>query len=231
MEFVNRENGIFRTLNRLAECVDFVVVGGYVVSGSGQHRFSVDCDVVIPKKGLSQTEAVLERYGYEKDVEKKGFDETYAGEFIRYKKKVGALPVTFDLLVESLVCRNTGASWSFDYIKKQAVETNIGGIEASAKCKVPQKELMIAFKIHSARRTDVRDIVMLLENSDLKKVLTHLRRGNIDMLKKQVNRIIMMLNDERLIDSLKGVFTLTVDVRKRIADAKEKMAFLQKALD
>jgi hypothetical protein len=230
MEFVSRENEIFRTLKGLAEQVDFVVVGGYAVTGLGKHRFSVDCDVVIPKKGMSQTETVLERYGYEKDVEKKGIDETYAGEFIRYKKKMGELPVTFDLLVESLVCRTSGASWSFDYIEKHAVETNIGGIEASAKCRVPEKELMVAFKIHSGRRTDVRDIVVLLENSDLNKVLTHLRRGHIDALKKQVDSITTMLNDEKLVDSLKGVFTLTVDVRKRIADAQEKMASLQKAL-
>ena len=98
MEFVSRENEIFRTLNGLAEQVDFVVVGGYAVSGSGQHRFSVDCDVVIPKSGMGQTETVLERYGYEKDVEKKGFNETYAGEFVRYKKKMGELPVTCGLL-------------------------------------------------------------------------------------------------------------------------------------
>jgi hypothetical protein len=231
MAFVNRENEIFRMLNGLAEEeVDFVVVGGYAVSGLGKHRFSVDCDVVISKTELEDTETVLERWGYENDVGKKGFDETYSGEFVRYKKKVGELPVTFDLLVGSLVCRTTGASWSFDYIKKHAVKTNIGGIEATAKCSVPEKELMIAFKIHSARRTDVRDIVMLIENSDVDKVLTHLRRGKIEVLKKQVNDIIEMLNDEKLVDSLKGVFTLTIDVRKQIVNARKKMENLSKEL-
>jgi len=89
---------------------------------------------------------------------------------------------------------------------------------------------MIAFKIHSARRTDVRDTVMLMENSDRGKVLTHLRRGKAEILKKQVNDIIEMLNDEKLVDSLKGVFTLTIDVRKQIVGVRKKMENLSKEL-
>ena len=89
---------------------------------------------------------------------------------------------------------------------------------------------MIAFKIHSARKTDVRDTVMLMENSDMNKVLTHLRRGKVEVLKKQVNDIIEMLNDEKLVDSLKGVFTLTIDVRKQIVGVRKKMVNLSKDL-
>jgi hypothetical protein len=113
MRFVNKENEILRTLDVLVEEeMDFVVVGGYAVSGLGKHRFSVDCDIVISKAKLGETQAVLKRRGYEIEIEKTGFDGTYAGEFVRYKKKVGELPVTFDLLVGSLVCRTTGAAWS-----------------------------------------------------------------------------------------------------------------------
>jgi len=36
---------------------------------------------------------------------RKRFGSTYAGEFVRNKKKVSELPVTFDLLVGSLVYR------------------------------------------------------------------------------------------------------------------------------
>ena len=231
MEFVNRENEIFRTLySLLEEEKDFVVVGGYAVSGLGKHRFSVDCDIVISKARLSGTQAVLKRCGYEVEVEKTGFDGTYAGEFVRCKKNVSKLPVTFDLLVGSLVCRTTGAGWSFEYIKKHSVETTIGGIENVVMCRVPEKELMIAFKIHSARRTDVRDTVMLMENSDMDKVLTHLRRGKAEVLKKQVNNIIEMLSDEKLVDSLKGVFTLTIDVRKQIVGVRKKIENLSKEL-
>ncbi|MDT8782630.1 MAG: hypothetical protein IAX22_08325 [Candidatus Bathyarchaeota archaeon] len=220
-----------RTLDCLVEEeADFVVVGGYAVTGLGKHRFSVDCDIVISKAVLGEIEAVLKRCGYERDIEKTGFDYTYAGEFVRYKKKVGELPVTFDLLVGSLVCRTTGAAWSFEYIKKHSGETTIGGNENRVKCRVPERELVIAFKIHSARRTDVRDTVMLMEDSDMSKVITHLRRGKAEVLKKQVSDIIEMLNDKRLIDSLKGVFSLTIDVRKQIIDVRKKMENLSKEL-
>ena len=236
MEFVKRENEILLTLNRFAEEeLDFVVVGGYAVSGLGKHRFSVDCDIVISKREIGKTEAVLKKHGFELDIEKTGFDETYSGEFVRYKKNVSGLPVTFDLLVGSLVCRNTGASWSFDYIKKHAVEATITGIETLANCRVPEKELMIAFKIHSARRTDVRDVIMMLGDLvlgdlDLDKVVAHMKRGNAIILKTQISHIMEMLDDERLVDSLKGVFTLTTYVKKQIEDTQKKMESLLKRL-
>jgi len=46
--FVERENEILKTIRAFADAgLDFVVVGGYAVSGLGRHRFSVDLDVVI----------------------------------------------------------------------------------------------------------------------------------------------------------------------------------------
>lgn len=219
------------TLNKFVEEeLDFVVVGGYAVSGLGKHRFSVDCDVVISKSEWGKTEELLQRLGFERNVEKTGFDETYAGKFLSYKKKVGALPVTFDLLVESLVCRTTGAAWSFDYIKKYSVQAAIAGIETVANCRIPEQELMIAFKIHSARRTDVRDIIMMMVNADLEQVLTHLKRGKTELLKTQVSNIMEMLNDVKLIDSLKGVFRLTVDVKKQIEVTRKNIGSLLKRL-
>ena len=60
MEFVKRENEIVHTLKSLAEeKLDFVVVGDYAVSGLGKHRFSADCDVVVPKKEKGRTGAVF----------------------------------------------------------------------------------------------------------------------------------------------------------------------------
>lgn len=231
MEFVKRENEIFMTLNKLVdEKLDFVVVGGYAVSGLAKHRFSVDCDIVISKKERVKTETILKRYGFEKDVEKTGFDETYAGEFVSYKKKVGQLPVTFDLLVGSLVCRTTGAAWSFDYIKKHSVEAVITGIETLSNCSVPEKELMTAFKSHAARKTDLRDIIMMTDGLDLNKVLVHLRKGKIDVLKTQISNMMEMLNDKKLVDSLKGVFMLTVDVKKQIEATRNSMESLLKKL-
>jgi len=231
MEFVKRENEILRVLKRLAEeRLDFVVVGGYAVSGLAKHRFSVDCDIVVTKGELEKLEEVLKREGFEKHIVKIGFDEVYDGEFVSYKKEVGGLPVTVDLLVKSLVCRATGAAWSFDYIKKNSVEANVSGIESSVTCRIPEKELLIAFKIHSARRADIRDIVMLWESADLEKVLNHTRKGKEEALKEQIKKIIEVFQDPKLIDSLKGVFTLSVDVEKMIESTRKDVESILRKL-
>jgi hypothetical protein len=230
MEFIDRENEIFKTVKSMIEArLGFVVVGGFAVSALARHRFSVDCDIVIPKKKLEGFEKILKEEGFMKHIEKAGFDEIYAGEFVSYKKEIAELPVTVDLLVGSLVCRATQAAWSFEYVRKHSIVANIRGTETSVTCRVPEKELLIAFKIHSARRADVRDLVMLRENADLEKVLNHLRRGNIEALKGQIRKVVASLEDKNLEDSLKGVFTLGIAVKKQIENAhKDVGSFLKK---
>lgn len=231
MQFIDRENEILKIIKSMKEArLDFVVVGGYAVSGLARHRFSVDCDIVVPKKKLKGFESILKRERFKKHIERAGFDEIYSGKFVSYKKEVGKLPVTVDLLVESLVCRATKAAWSFKHIKKHSTEANISGTEASVTCRVPEKELLIALKIHSARRADIRDIIMLRENADLTKLLKHLKRGSPEALKDQIQRITETLKDERLVNSLKGVFILTTDVKKQIKSTRKDMELLLKKL-
>jgi len=224
MSFIEREGKILRTVKKLAEeRLSFVVVGGYAVSGLGRHRFSVDGDLVIPKNQLNRFEKLLEKEGFEKYQERGEFDKVYGGKFVEYKKDFGGLPVTIDLLVESLVCRATNASWSFSYIKKHSIAVNITGIETAVSCQVPEKELLIAFKVHSGRKTDIRDTVMLRENIDWKKASKHMKRGNLDALKKQINVAIQYLKDERLVDSLRGVFRMTSDVNMQIKNTRRDL--------
>lgn len=230
MKFLKRETDILKALKTLVETkLDFVVVGGFAVSGLTRHRFSVDCDVVVARRELEKLERILEREGFTKHVERAGFDEVYGGEFTSYKKEVEELPVTFDLLVGSLVCRATDAAWSFDYIKKHSIQANIAGIETSVTCRVPEKELLIALKIHSARKADIRDVVMLRERADFEKVLKHLRKGREEALRDQIIRVIQALKDPRLVDSLKGVFTLSIDVTKQIENTRKEMENILKA--
>lgn len=231
MKLIERENEILNVLKGLVEAkLDFVVVGGFAVSGLTRHRFSVDCDVVVTREELEKFERIVKREGFTKHVEKAGFNEVYGGEFKSYKKEVNKLPITFDLLVRSLVCRATGGTWSFDYIKKHSIQANITGAETSASCRVPEKELLIAFKVHSARRADIRDIVMLREDTDLERILAHLRRGKKEAVKGQINRIVEALRDPRLVDSLKGVFTLSVDVKRQIENARRDMETMLRTL-
>lgn len=230
MKFIKRETDILKALKTLVETkLDFVVVGGFAVSSLTRHRFSVDCDIVVARRELEKLERILEREGFTKHVERAGFDEVYGGEFTSYKKEVEELPVTFDLLVGSLVCRATDAAWSFDYIKKHSIQANIAGIETSVACRVPEKELLIALKIHSARKADIRDVVMLRERADFEKVLKHLRKGREEALRDQIIRVIQALKDPRLVDSLKGVFTLSIDVTKQIESTRKEMEKILKA--
>lgn len=228
MKFIERENEIIEVIRKLS-VFKIIVVGGYAVSARAKHRFSVDCDIVIPKKDLNKVVELLKKDGFERSVTKGDFDNEYTGEFIRFVKKIDGLPVSIDLLVDSLVCRTTNASWGFDYILKNSDKVIIAGIENSVECLIPTKELLLAFKIHSGRKTDLRDIIML-KDADWNILLDHIRRGNLNILKKQIESMIKELDNKDLIDSLKGVFQLKRDVKKTIQDTKKKLNGLLEVL-
>lgn len=229
--FVERENEILKTIRGFAEAgLEFVVVGGYAVSGLGRHRFSVDLDVVIDEKDLDAFTRILEERGFERGIEKAGFDEVYGGRFVSYVKRIDGLPVTADLLVGSLVCRATGASWSYGYIRRHSIAAEVSGIELSVRCRVPEKELLIALKIHSGRRADLRDVVVLVEGADVEEIVMHLRRGDLEKLRVQVNSMLEMLSDPRLADSLKSVFTIRQDVTGGIERARRTLEKILEAI-
>ena len=71
---------------------------------------------------------------------------------------------------------------------------------------------------------------MLREDADLEKVLNHLRKGNIEALKDQIKKVIAALEDKNLVDSLKGVFTLTVDVKKQIQNIRKDVEVILREL-
>jgi len=228
VKFINRENEIINILKKLSK-FRIIVVGGYAVSARAKHRFSVDCDIVIPKDELEKITKLLNREGFEKSIVKDDLDNEYGGEFIKYIKKIENLPVSIDLLVNSLVCRTTNGSWSFDYILKNSDKIIIAGIENSIECLVPSKELLLAFKIHSGRKTDLRDIIML-NDANWNIVKNHLNRGNLDVLRNQIESMIKELDNKNLADSLKGVFQLKEDVEKIIQDTKKKLNELLKRI-
>ena len=232
MDLVARENEILRLLNIVSKPgIDFIVVGGYAVSAHAKHRFSVDCDLVAKASNLRSLEVLLEKERFDKRKESDEFDETYGGRFIRYVKKINELPVSIDLLIDSLVCRQTDGSWSYDYISTNSVDAYVPGIQESVKAKIPTRELLMAFKLHAARRPDVRDVVMLGEEADWKAVLNHMNRGSPKKLKSNLKRLIESLEDKRLIDSLKGEFTLQGDVGPRIRRSREQVQKIFDKLD
>ena len=225
MESLGRENEVLRIMQVLSKSgIEFVVVGGYAVSSLARHRFSVDCDVVVKSRDLGKLDRILSRERFSEKEKQIGFDNVYGGKFVRYAKRICELPVSVDLLVDALVCRQTGASWSFDYVFSNSFQTNIYGVELSVSGKVPKRDLLIAFKSHSARKADVRDIVAMSDAADWSQVINHLDRGDRGKLFESITRVLEDLDDDKLIDSLKGVFSIKEDVRETVERAKKQVA-------
>jgi len=106
----------------------------------------------------------------------------------------------------------------------------VAGIELSARCRIPERELLIALKIHSGRRADLRDVVMLMEKADVSRIIRHLKRGDLEKLKTQIDRMLEMLKDPRLVDSLKGVFFIQRDVISAIEKARRALERIREAI-
>lgn len=185
---------------------------------------------MINRKDLDAFTKILKERGFERHAERTGFDEIYGGRFVSYVKRINGLPVTADLLVGSLVCRATGASWSYEYIRRHSIVVEVPGIELSVRCRVPERELLIALKIHSGRRADLRDVVVLMKGVDVDKIVRHLKRGDLERLKNQINSMVEMVRDPRLIDSLKGVFTIRRDVTGEIERTRRTLEELREVI-
>ena len=117
------------------------------------------------------------------------------------------LPITLDLLVDKLKCRQTDASWSYNYFQENSTEKTIQGSEKSVSVRVPEKELLIAVKLHSGRKTDARDVVALADDTDAEQVLKHLDRGDRDKLHEGLEKVEERIQSQEFEDSFKGVFS------------------------
>jgi len=204
-KFIRRENRIFEVLQEFRGYgLNFVLVGGYAISAF-HHRFSVDADVVVKGEELQGFVEALEARGFE-EVEEKKLDTPYGGRFLSYMRK-GELPVSIDLLVNSLECRQTGGSWSYEYLEEHSRERRVEGSEKSVVARIPGKELLMAIKLHSGRMTDVRDAVAMAPGADFSRVRKHLERGDRQRLKEGLERVLRIIDSEGFEDSFKGVFS------------------------
>ncbi|RLE68497.1 MAG: hypothetical protein DRJ43_05505 [Thermoprotei archaeon] len=174
---------------------------------------------------------MLSRLGFVKEIEKTGFDRVYSGRFVSYVKRVDNLPVTVDLLVDSLTCRSTRASWSYEYIRKNSVMAEVVGVESSVRCRVVKRELLIALKIHSGRKVDLRDIVFLAPGSKVKEVVKHSLRGDLKTLLTQVEEMLETLKKNTFIDSLKATFQVRGDTSREVNSAIRMLKAMKENLE
>ena len=203
-DLINRENSIFEILQEFNNAkLNFIVVGGYGIS-SYKHRFSVDVDLIIKKEDKEIFETILKKKKFIKTVIK-DLNHIYTKEFIRYELK-DKLNVSVDLLIDGIGSRDTDASFSFDELLKYSKIRKIIGSEKEANVLVPDKEILIVLKLHAGRLTDIRDIVALSRDIDLDLIKKFIFRGKINLVKKNIEKLLSLLHDKGFMDSFKGVF-------------------------
>lgn len=210
--FYNREKECFDFLKLLNKETDYVVIGGYAISSYGFPRFSVDLDIVILEKEESRYHKLIIDAGYVLCTEKN--DLSYSGKFKRYVKGL----VSIDLLINSVQSRQTGYSYPFHYIFKNSKMNEVNGWNPSlkAKIRVPDKEMLIALKIHSMRMADKRDIIMLcFEKPDSYKIINHLKNCPKEKINKNIDELLSVIQNQNLRNSLKGVYSVNDKIYNR----------------
>lgn len=221
-ELIKKENDIFNILQKFIDSnLDFVIVGGYAVS-SYKHRFSVDADIVIKNQDLEAFESILKKEGFKKTTEKV-LENIYSSRFIRYEKDLASV----DLLVDALASRVTNASFSYDLLLKNSKKRKIIGIEKEVMVMVPDKEFLIATKIHSGRLTDLRDIAALAKDSNLEIIKKFLFIGDLNAVNENLKKLNLAVHDKNFVDSFKGVFMekkFDIDLKQveKISKLKQK---------
>lgn len=198
-----RESELLDTLEAVIdEELPYVLVGEWAIS-TVQPRFTVDVDVVAPSETFENYRDLLAGRGYEQvaDVET---TPLYRGRTVRFEKDVGN-PVTFDLMLDSLGCRQTDAEWSFRYLSQHS---RVASLETRRRLDVhvPERELLFALKLHSGRRADARDLVVLGRDADFDRVQKHLRRGDPEKRRERVEAVLDRIESDGFADAFKGVF-------------------------
>jgi len=203
MSLGEREDELLDTLEAVIEAdLPYVLVGGWAIAAFDQ-RFTTDVDVVIPAQALEEHTTLLTERGYEKtaDVER---NELYEGRTVRFEKDIGN-PVRFDAMVDALGCRKTEAEWSYRYLAQHsATEELRTGRPVTAR--IPERELLFAMKLHSGRKADTRDLVVLATAAEFDRIATHLHRGDSEKLAARIGVVLDRLTADGFEDAFKGVF-------------------------
>lgn len=224
-DVLSRENEIIRLIRLFSDRkLEFIVVGGYAVSVH-KKRFSVDLDIVIKNADISKFERLLEKEGYAHSYSKE-ISVVYGEKFKRFEKKITRMAVSVDLLINGVVSRRTGASWSYDLLLENSVKSTLQG----AEFQVPVKELLVAMKVHSGRFSDIRDIAALYENTDQASILKYAKRGDITKLKDAVRKEIGFMESPNFKDSFKGIFGFHVYKEQDVENVIKGMKALVKKL-
>lgn len=204
-----RSEALIQVLEELtAADIDFVLVGGYAIS-QFEVRFSTDLDIVIAPDDYETAVEFLEAQGFEREdeLEVPPEETIYNREIEQFTRSDGVPhPVGVDLLVNGLGCRQTEAEWSFEYLREHSTATTITGGTRSTTAPTAEGEVLVAAKLHSARKTDLADVLAAVPAIDLDRVATHLHRGNEQALQSQLADAAAFIEDGGLDHRFKSMF-------------------------
>src|SRR6056297_3525065 len=181
----------------------YILVGGWAVSAF-QTRFTTDIDTVIPDTAREDYNTLLRDLGYKKQFEK-DISKEYDGRMVQYTKQVGENEVKFEALVDAMGCRQTDAEWSYRYLHEHSTIESLDVAE-DLDGRIPEPALLFAMKLHSGRKADTRDLVVISLRADFDRIERHVHRGDPEKLDRQIEMVLDQLDQDGFEDSFKGVF-------------------------
>lgn len=228
MSLGDREAELLDTLEAVIDAeLPYVLVGGWAIAAFNQ-RFTTDVDVVIPAQAVDDYGKLLADRGYEQtaDIER---NAVYDGRTIRFEKDIGN-PDRFDAMVDALGYRQTDAEWSYRYLTAHSVTEELRtGRPLTAR--TPERELLFAVKLHSGRKADTRDLVVLAADADFDRIGTHLHRGDLAKLVRRIDTVLERLSAPGFEDAFKGVFEQQTVPEQEIATVVEFLRDQRRYLD
>lgn len=158
MDIEARERACLELLQKLP-IDEYVLIGGYAASSFDFPRFSVDLDIVIDKKKEKPFVKIILESGFapiETNVEP--VRDIYGGRFLRFEKE--DVKANVDLLINSVISRQTGSSYSFGHLLRHSEIREVVGFSGK---RIPSKE-SLGFQIacmKKSRRGQGRCLVRL----------------------------------------------------------------------
>jgi len=224
MSFNNRSDALIELLEELNESgLQYVLVGGYAVSVFNT-RFSTDLDIVVAPENKELFVEFLEDREFE-ETDSHAKQWYYDTEVIEYTKRLTPQqPIGFDMLVNGLGCRQTEAQWSFDYLYDHSYEQEVSGGTMTTTARVVDGSVLVAAKLHSARETDIRDVLAVAEEIDLETVTQHLHRGKESSLRAQLERGLEILESDELKHGFRSDFGASAVSTDTVAALKEYLS-------
>lgn len=210
--------------------IPFVLVGGYAIS-QFETRFSTDLDLVIAPEDYEELVDFLEAHRFERtdELEVPPEETIYNREIELFERTDGLVhPVGVDVLVNGLGCRQTGAEWSFDYIREHSTETTISGGSRATTARAAEGEILVAAKLHSARETDLADVLAMVPEIDFQQVESHLHRGDEEVLHSQLREAKEFVEEGGLDHRFKSLFGASAASPD---DIESLLSFLERQLN